>query len=249
MIKAVIIEDERNSIEVLQKLLAKHCPQIELLGYAENIESGEELIRKQKPELVFLDITMPDGNGFDLLEKVSDINFEIIFITATDKFAMKAIKYSALDYILKPVDAEELKTAVEKIIEKKLQLPQMENFKFLLENVRNKDFDYSKITLPTGNAYEVVNIKDIIRCEAEGSYTNFILTGNRKLLVSLGLKHYEDLLPQEKFIRIHHHDLINMDHVVRYLKEDGGYAVMTDGSKIEVSRRKKDSFLEHLQKM
>ena len=249
MIRSVIIEDEKKSREVLNTLVKKHCPEISLEGMAESVASGVELIRKLKPELVFLDIVMPDGTGFDLLEQVSTHKFEIIFATATDKYAVKAIRYSALDYLLKPIDQVELKAAVEKVIEKKSRNQGMENLEFLLQNIRKKDENYSKITLPTGNAYEIVNIKDIVRCEAEGSYTTFVLANKSKLLVSAGLKHYEDLLPAEQFIRVHHHHLINLSHVTRYLKEDGGYAIMTDGSKVEISRRKKDSFLEFLNKM
>ena len=249
MIRAVIVEDEKKSRELLHKMVEKHCPQLTVVGTAENVKMGTELIRKEKPELLFLDIAMPDGTGFDLLERVQDMNFEVIFTTATDKYAVKAIKYSALDYLLKPIDVEELKVAVNKVAEQQSSLSNVQNLQFLLQNIKKSDDNYNKITLPTGNAYEVVSIQDIIRCEAEGNYTTFILANQRKLLVSVGLKHYEDLLPHEHFIRVHHHHLININHVVRYLKVDGGYAVMSDGSQIEISRRKKDGFLQRLHKM
>ena len=125
-------------------------------------------------------------------------------------------------------------------------MPSMENLQFLIQNLKRSDDNYNKITLPTGNAYEIISIKDIIRCEADGSYTNFYLVGGKKLMVSASLKHYEDLLPEKDFIRIHHHHLINMNHVVRFLKVDGGYAIMTDNTQLEISRRKKDAFLERL---
>ncbi len=249
MIKAVIIEDEQKSREMLAMLVEKNCPQLEIAGLAKNVKEGIELINSFKPDLVFLDISMPDGTGFDLLEAVQGKKFELIFTTATDKHALKAIKYSACDYLLKPIDIDELKVAVEKVLQKKNSTPSMDNLQFLIQQLKKADDNYQKITLPTGNAYEIINIKDIIRCEADASYTHFYLVGGKKLMVSASLKHYEDLLPENEFIRVHHQHLINMNHVTRYLKQDGGYAVMSDGTQIEISRRKKDAFMERLNKI
>lgn len=249
MINAVIVEDEKKSREVLQALVKANCPDVNLVGSAESVAEGEQLIRNTKPRLVFLDIEMADGSGFDLLEKVPNTGFDIIFTTASDAHALRAIKYSAIDYLLKPIDGDELKAAVEKIRAKESDNNNLENLKFLLQNFRKPNEQYSKITLPTGNAYEIVNVKDIIRCEADGSYTSFFLENKKKLLVSASLKHYEDLLPPDDFIRVHHHHLVNMNHVVRFLKADGGYAVMSDGTQIEISRRKKDAFIQRLNKM
>lgn len=245
--KAVIIEDEKKSREMLADLLKNNFPQITILGLGKNVAEGVELINTHKPNLLFLDISMPDGTGFDVLEKVQGAKFDIIFTTATDKHALKAIKYSACDYLLKPIDIDELKSAINRLIEKRSSnMPSMDNLQFLIQNLKRADDNYNKITLPTGNAYEIVSIKDIIRCEADGSYTNFHLTGGKKLMVSASLKHYEDLLPPNDFIRIHHHHLINMNHVTRFLKVDGGYAIMSDNTQLEISRRKKDAFLERL---
>lgn len=249
MIKAVIVEDEDNSRELLQSLVTKHCAGVEVVASAANVKEGVEAINKHNPDLIFLDISMPDGTGFDLLEKISPVKSDIIFTTATDKYAIKAIKYSALDYLLKPIDAEELKSAVNKLIDKKSKGNTVENLAHLLQNLKQGNDSYQKITLPTTNAYEIVYIKDIIRCEADGSYTAFHLTEKRKLLASASLKHYEDLLPTSQFLRIHHHHLINISHVIRYLKTDGGYAVMSDGSQLEISRRKKEDFLAMLNKI
>src|ERR1035437_4363897 len=253
MIKALIIEDEKKSAEVLAQLLQKNCPEVTITGRAENVKEGIEMIRtlsertpSEKPELIFLDVMMPDGSGFDVLEKLSDLKFDVIFTTATDKFAVKAIKYSALDYLLKPIDAEELKIAVKKVVDSKTKFSTEQNLRFLLENIKHGEDQYSKITLPTGTSYEVVLVKDIIRCEANDNYTNVYLTNGRKYLVSGTLKHYEDLRPEKDFIRVHHGYLINMNHMARFMKEDGGYAVMSDGSKVEVSRRKKEEFLKKL---
>jgi two-component system LytT family response regulator len=245
--KALIIEDEQKSREMLSEILKKYYPQIAILGLAKNVAEAVELIEKTKPNLLFLDISMPDGTGFDVLEKTLGNKFDIIFTTATDKHALKAIKYSACDYLLKPIDIDDLKVAINRLIEKRSSaMPSMDNLQFLIQNLKRADDNYNKITLPTGNAYEIINIKDIIRCEADGSYTNFYLVGGKKLMVSASLKHYEDLLPENDFIRIHHHHLINMNHVVRFLKVDGGYAIMSDNTQLEISRRKKDAFLERL---
>lgn len=248
MIKTVIIEDEKKSLEMLAAMIKKNCPELEVIGVANGVNEGVELITSKKPELVFLDISMPDGSGFDLLERVAGNKFELIFATASDQHAIRAIKYSACDYLLKPIDIDELKAAVDKVVKKKSAMPNMENLQFLIQHLKRSDENFQKITLPTGNAYEIVNVKDIIRCEADGSYTLFFLSDKRKLMVSVGLKHYEELLPDNEFIRVHHHHLINMNHVVRFLKEDGGYAVMSDGTRIEISRRKKEAFMEKLNK-
>jgi two-component system LytT family response regulator len=246
MIKTLIIEDEQKSRDVLLKIIEKNCPQLEVIGTAENVSDGVEKIKSLKPDLVFLDITMPDGSGFDLLEKVQGYKFDLIFATASNNHAIRAFKYSACDYLLKPIDVEELKSAVSRIEKHKNEIPDMQNLNFLIQQLKRSDDNFQKITLPTGNAYEIINLKDIVRCEADGSYTYFYLTDKRKLMVSASLKHYEELLPEQDFIRVHHHNLINMNHVVRFLKEDGGYAVMSDGSKIEISRRKKDVFMDRL---
>lgn len=246
MIKAIIIEDEKKSAEVLIHLLQKNYPEVNVSGIAESVKEGIEIARSQKPELIFLDVMLPDGSGFDVLERINDLKFDVIFTTASEKFAVKAIKYSALDYLLKPIGAEELITAVKKVLDRKNSISTEQNLRSLLENIKKSDEQYSKITLPAGNAYEVVQVKDIIRCEANDNYTNVYLTGGKKLLVSGTLKHYEELLPEKDFVRVHHSHLINTRHMVRFLKEDGGYAVMSDGSKVEVSRRKREDFLKHL---
>jgi two-component system LytT family response regulator len=246
MIKTLIIEDEQKSRDVLLKIIEKNCPELKVVGNASNVTEGVDMIKSLKPDLVFLDITMPDGSGFDLLEQVAGQKFDLIFATASNSHAIRAFKYSACDYLLKPIDIEELKNAVARVVKRKNETPDMGNLNFLIQQLKKSDDNFQKITLPTGNAYEIINLKDIVRCEADGSYTYFYLTDKRKLMVSASLKHYEELLPEQDFIRVHHHNLINMNHVVRFLKEDGGYAVMSDGSKIEISRRKKDQFMERL---
>ncbi|HWY38985.1 MAG TPA: response regulator, partial [Bacteroidia bacterium] len=201
MIKALIVEDEVKSRELLQALVAKHCTGVEVVAAAGNVKEGTEAVKKHNPDLIFLDISMPDGTGFDMLEKITPLKADVIFTTATDKYAIKAIKYSALDYLLKPIDAEELKSAVAKLVEKKSGVNTVENLAQLLQNLKQGSDSYQKITLPTSSSYEIVFIKDIIRCEADGSYTTFHLTGKRKLMASASLKHYEDLLPVNECMR------------------------------------------------
>ncbi len=246
MIKAIIIEDEQKSRAMMVAMIEKNCEFLNVVGQAKNVKEGVELINTYKPDLVFLDISMPDGSGFDLLEQVQGHKFEVIFATASDQHAIRAIKYSACDYLLKPIDVEELKIAVDKVIQKRNKVPNMDNLNFLIQQLQKPDDNFQKITVPTGNGFEILNLKDIIRCEADGGYTTFFIADKRKLLVSYGLKHYEDLLPEKNFIRIHNHHLINMNHVIRFLKEDSGYAVMSDNSKLEISRRKKDAFMDKL---
>lgn len=180
MIRAIIIEDEPKSRELLGSLIEKTCDGVMVVGTAENVEQGIDAIKRFNPDLIFLDISMPDGTGFDLLEKIQPLSAEVIFTTATDKFAIKAIKFSALDYLLKPIDQEELKAAVEKVKEKKNHSATVENLSFLIQNLKQKNDNYQKISLPTGSAYEIVNLNDIIRCEADGSYTKFFLVGGKK---------------------------------------------------------------------
>ncbi len=250
MIKTVIIEDEKKSREMLAAIIENNCPELNIIGLAKDVTEGESVIRQLKPDLVFLDISMPDGSGFDLLERVQGCKFDLIFATASDQHAIRAIKYSACDYLLKPIDVDELQQAVNKVMSrKKTTPPDMENLQFLIQQLKRSDENFAKITLPTGTAYEVVNLKDIIRLEADGSYTYFYLNDKRKLMVTASLKHYEDILPEGDFLRVHHHSLINMNHVVRFLKEDGGYAIMSDETKVEISRRKKDAFMEKLNKI
>lgn len=248
--KAIIVEDEKKSGEVIKKLIALHPSKlIEVEAVCNSVAQAIATIEEVRPALVFLDIDLPDGTGFDILEKLNYKDFQIIFTTAYDSFAIKAIKYSAVDYLLKPIDVDELHVAIDKVLELKSPLQKDTRVASLIESVKQPQERLKKITISTGNAYEIISLEDLIRCEADTSYTKFFMKDGRKFLVSSSLKVYEDMLPPDKFVRIHHHHLINMDHVVRVLKEDGGYAIMTDGSKIEISRRKKENFFEQLTRL
>ena len=247
MIRSIIIDDEEKAREGLRIILEKYCPDIEIVASCEKPEVGLKKIEELKPELVFLDVQMPRMSGFDLLDKIGEINFEVIFITSYDKYAIKAIKFSALDYLLKPIDIDDLVSAVERIKEK--QTKEAVNFKSLLSNMKNRSEKLTRLAIPTENEIVMQDLKDIIYCEADGSYSNIHLVNDKKITVSKMLKDFENILPENDFCRIHHGSLINMAHVVKYVRGEGGYVVMTGGGHLDVSRRKKDGFIQMLNKL
>jgi two-component system, LytTR family, response regulator len=248
-LKAVIVDDEKGARESLHNLVQKFCPQIEVSAKAENIEDAYTKIVTHNPELVFLDIEMPNGNGFDLLKKFSELKFDIIFTTAYDHYAIKAIKYSAIDYLLKPIDIDDLKNSVLRVLQKRENKAlQNEQILSLLNNIK-PDQKEKKVALPEGDGLTFVNIKDIVRCESDGNYTTIILQENKRIVTSRTLGEYEELFANEGFFRIHRSHLIQLNHLKKYIKGEGGYAIMSDGSQVEVSRRKKTEFLEKLSSM
>jgi len=244
MIKAIIIEDEKMSRETLRHLLDKYCPEVEIVAEADGYRKGMEEIKKHPPDVIFLDIQMPDGSGFRLLEELEIIDFEIIFTTAFDQFAIKAIKYSALDYLLKPIIPDELIEAVKRVEKKKAENIKKKSREILPENARALDEGSQKIVLSTSEMIHVIDVDDIIRCESDNYYTYFFFVDGRKLLVSKTLKENEELLSQHNFIRPHKSHLINIKYIKSYIRHDGGYILMTDGTHIPVSRRKKDKIME-----
>jgi len=243
MIIAVIIDDEQESGNTINNILTHYCDYVSIVGQAEGVSKGKELIMLKQPDLVFLDIQMADGTGFDLLEQLPKVEFRVIFVTAYDQYALKAIKYSALDYILKPIDPQQLIDAVNKfrMIES--------NFHVVAEQIKTL-FGYKsgfeKIALPTSEGLRFVKVEDIIRCESDNNYTNFFLKTREKILVTKTLKDYEETLSDSNFIRIHQSHLINLAYVERYIKGEGGSVVMSDGSEVEVSRRRKEIFLDKM---
>lgn len=247
-IKAVLIDDETNNNESLNSLIGKYCPTVEVVGIATNIESGISLISETSPEIVFLDIEMPFGSGFELLNKVAPINFAVIFVTAFDKYAINAIKYSALDYLLKPVDIQELKAAVQKAISNYEKTDLNKRVDNLLFNMTIRKSLTHKIALPSQEGLSFENVEDIICLNASGNYTIVYTKNNQKLLVTKTLKEFEDLLPEDFFCRIHHSYIINLNHVKKYLKGRGGMIEMENGLTIEVSIRKKNEFLSKFSK-
>jgi len=241
MLRAVLIDDEYNNIDNLSALLKRHCPDITICGIASDAEEGKKVIQEQRPDLVFLDIQMPGKNGFDLLHSLINYDFEIIFITAFDQYGIQAIKFSAIDYLLKPVNIEELKSAVQKAIEKsrlKKQNLQLENLIRLLQHRNEKD--EHRIALPTAKETRFVNPHDIIRCESTNNYTSFYFPSSEKLIVSKPIYEYEELLSDYGFIRCHQSHLVNKKYIKSWIKEDGGYLLMEDKSQVPVSRQKKE---------
>ncbi len=248
MLQTIIVDDEKRGRELLRMVLTTHCPEVKVVGEASNVKEAYTLILQTDPDLVFLDIEMPGGSGFDLLTKFDEINFEVIFVTAFDKYAIKAIKFSAMDYLLKPVDEEELVKAVKRVEENQNKKSNKDRVSNLIQNVR-KTTDNQKIGLTSSDGLEFIEIKTILRCEADGKYTSVFLHDGKKLLVSKNLKEFEDLLTEYNFIRIHHSHLVNLDYIKKYQSGRGGYVVMSDGSTITVSQRKKEDFLSSLKKI
>ncbi|MFI5187352.1 MAG: LytR/AlgR family response regulator transcription factor, partial [Chitinophagales bacterium] len=240
----VIIDDEPRNIKVLKNMLKEFCPQINLTGEADNANTGKTLILEKKPALVFLDIEMPFGNGFDLLNDLMPVDFEVIFVTAFDKYLLQALKYSALDFLLKPVNIEELKNAV-KNAEARIQKNSInQQLHILLDNFKKQESGLKKIAIPTSEGFDFISISDIIRCEAMGSYTKIYISNSRTVLVSKPLKDYEGLLPEDIFFRIHNSHLINLNHIKKYSRGRGGSVELEDGSVIEVATRRKEEFLK-----
>lgn len=242
-IRAIIIDDEEGSRRTLHNLLKEYCPQVAVIDMADGAATGIKAIQQGQPELVFLDVRMPvSDEGFQLLESLEDINFSVIFTTSFDEYAIRAIKFSALDYLLKPINILELQKAVNRYA-KRRGTPDTQGIRNLPDYAAN----FQKIGLPSMEGLSFVNVSDIVRCEADGNCTIFYLTNRRKVLVTKTLKYYNDLLADSNFYRIHGSHLINLKHLTRYLKE--GTAQMSDGSEVYVSARKKKGFLERLQRM
>lgn len=247
MIRTLIIDDEQHAREGLKLAIEKFCPEVSIIALCESAEIGLEKINELQPDLVFLDVQMPRLTGFDLLEKLEVINFEVIFVTAFDKYAIKAIKFSALDYLLKPVEVEELINAVQKIREK--QENKTNHFKTLLTNVRQNSQKLERLAIPSDNEIVLQKVADIVYCEADSNYTILHLADDKKITVSKTLKEFENILPNTDFCRIHHATLVNLAHVTKYVKGDGGYVLVTGRRHLDVSRRKKDNFIQALNKL
>lgn len=250
MINTVIIDDEPDGRNALRLALEKFFPDISIKGIFEAPEDGLAGIAQLKPDLVFLDIQMPQMSGFDLLKQLTPINFEVIFVTAFDQYAIKAIRFGALDYLLKPIDIDDLRLALEHAkdrIEK--QYTSSFHYQSVISNSHRTHGKLERIAVPTLEGIEFFNTDDIIFCEADGSYTNLQLKNNHRKLVSRNLKDFENLLEDSDFCRVHHSFLINMRHVQKYIKGDGGYVMMTDNHHVDISRRKKEEFLGLLDRL
>ena len=246
MINAIIIDDERHSCDALKMLLGKCCQQVHVTTICYSGEEGIRKINELRPQLVFLDIEMPHMNGFQMLEQLPKIDFEIIFTTSYDQYAITAFKFSALDYLLKPVDREELEKAVQRV-SKKINPPVSQQLEILLQKINQPAITVQRIALPTMQGLEFVPVESILHCSSSNNYTEFFLTDKKKLLVSRTLKEVEDMLADHSFLRVHNSYIVNLNAVTRYIKGEGGYLVMTDGSTIDVSRSRKEMLMQRLQ--
>lgn len=240
--KTVIIDDEVKSRQTIINFISKYAPELEVVGEADGVESAINLIETIKPELVFLDIQMPDGTGFELLGRLNYNNFKLIFCTSFDQYAVKAFRYSALDYILKPIDPDIFIAAVKKIFSEK----EPNSLKDKINVLDNNKTSFTRMALHSAEGINLVKIKDVIRCESSVNYTKFIIDKVPNLLVTKTLKEYDELLSAHGFVRIHKSHLVNINFVIRYIKGEGGWVEMYDGSKIEVSRRKKETLMKIL---
>jgi len=244
MIKAIIVDDEKNSRLVLSQFLSEHFCEIKIYAEAEDVQSAIAAIEKHKPDLVFLDIDLPDGTGFDILEKVNNKKFKVIFITAHEEYAIKAIKFSAFDYILKPINSQMIIETVSRVLQ-----VEAENYELKLDafnsNKNNSSTDDKKIVLTTSAKIYVVNVKEIIRCESDNNYTNFYLTSGKNIMVSKTIKTYDEILSEFGFLRVHQTHLVNKLFISEFDKSEGGYVVLTNGDKIPVSHNKKSTFFNY----
>lgn len=242
MTKSILVDDEQVNSDILSEILKQYCPSIELCGMADDIDKGEQLIQEIQPDLIFLDIQMNGGSGFDLLDRLQGKKIEVIFVTAYDNFLLKAIRYSALDYIMKPVNIPDLISAVKRAEERVFKQAVNGQLELLLANIKQPS-PIQRIAIPYKDEYIFVPISDIIRMEAKGAYTEIFVSGKKSYLVSRNIKEYEDTLPHTAFCRIHHSHLINLEYIKTYHKGRGGYIEMLSGDTIEVSVRRKEDFL------
>jgi two-component system LytT family response regulator len=247
MLKAIILEDEEVSRKLLSNFLKDYCPQINLFAAVDNVSAAASAINRYRPDVVFMDIQLKGETSFDLLETLGEIKFDIIFTTAYDSYMLKAIKLSAIDYLLKPINVVELKAAVEKVEKKINQLAFNKSLEVLLGNFRNNSYDH-KIAISSNDGFVFVKISNIIYLKSEGAYTYFYLKPNEKIITSKNIKEYEDLLADHNFFRIHKSYIVNMAEVTKYIRGEGGYVVMSNNAMFDVSRRRKDDFLKLLDK-
>jgi len=247
MIRALIVDDEQHCIDRLSGLLHDSCTQtVQLIGALQSVEEGIEAITKQQPDVVFLDVQIHDKTGFDLLQQLHEIHFEVIFTTAFERYAVQAFRFSAIDYLLKPVDPDDLLRAVDKLKEKISRQEMSQKLDVLFHNLKSIEGASKRINVPTINGLMFLQVSDIVHCRSDVNYTHIFLRDKKKITVAKTLKEFEELLTDYNFYRVHNSHLINLAHVKEYNKGKGGYVSMIDGSEIEVSSRRKSDFLQRL---
>lgn|SRR5690606_26862639 len=242
MLRAILIDDDESNLSSLREKISNHCKQVNIISCCDNPEDAIRIIDEQKPDLVFLDIEMPQMNGFVMLQQLTYKDFELVFVTAYDHYAIKAIRSCALDYLVKPVEIEELKRAVAAAEETKQQTPASSQLDLLIAHLQKKQTKL--LTIPTSDGLQIIAIEDIIYLEASDNYSNIFLSNNQKYLASRTLKDFEELLPEDTFVRIHHSTIINKYFVDKYIRGEGGQVVMRNGNTLDVSKRRKPAFLQ-----
>lgn len=247
MIKAIIIDDEQHCINRLENLLANYCAEsVQLCGSFQSVKDSLAGVQTLKPDLVFLDVEIKDSTGFDFLKQLPQINFEVIFTTAYDKYAVQAFKFSAIDYLLKPVDADELQASIKKLNEKISEKEMSQKFDALFHNLKNMQGASKRICVPVLTGFVLIDVDNIMRCESNINYTTLFLKDKQKLLVAKTLKEFEELLKDYNFYRVHNSHLINLAYINAYNKGKGGIVIMKDGTEVEVSTRRKEDFIKKL---
>lgn len=242
-IKAIIVDDEKNALEVLEWLLATYCPEVELIGIFQSGEEVLEAISNLMPDVLFLDVEMPKMNGLELIEKLPNRDFDLVFTTAYDQFAIKAFKLAALNYLLKPIDPEELMTTVARIKAKKTVI-QQDQLEMILQSFTRQAESNNKIAVHNNDSVTFVDPSDILYCKADSNYTTIHLEDESKVLIAKTLKEVSETLNGKDFYRVHKSYLVNLGKIVKFIKDDGGYLVMKDGQQISVSRDRKEEFFQ-----
>lgn len=242
-IKAILIDDERNSLEMLEWLLQTYCPEIQIKALCNSGEAGLKAIAEHRPDLVFLDIEMPKMNGFDMLEQAGDIRFEVVFTTAYDQFAVRAFRYAALNYLLKPIDPDELVETVKRLKEKR-SAPSQDQMSLLFQSLMQRNQQVERIALSTAEGLIFVQTKDIAYCKADSNYTHVVMASGQDILVAKTLKEIDETLAGKDFFRVHNSFLVNINHIAKFVRGDGGYIVMPDKTEITIARSKRDEFFQ-----
>ena len=242
--RAILVDDEPDGIRTLKKMLELNCPEIEIAATCSNAITAKQKLQELQPDLVFLDVRMPGKSGLDMLGELSEKNFEVIFVTAHDEYMLQALQFSAVDYLMKPVDEDRLLEAVQRVTKRMQQEKSTGQAETLLHNINKSGFPMEmKLCLPTQKGFTIVKLEEIVYCEALRSYTIFRLTDNKTIMISKPLFDYDRLLTDTVFFRIHKSFLINLTHIKEYLRGEGGSVIMSNNMEIEVSRRKKEQFL------
>lgn len=244
MLSAILVDDEESNVSSLKEKIWRHCKELHIAALCYNAADAIEAINSLQPDIVFLDIEMPVMNGFLLLQNLTFKNFELIFTTAYDHYAIKAIRFSALDYLVKPIEIEELKNAVNRAIEKRSNVTSAQQLDIFLENLPERKNSFQKIAIPTTDGLQFIKIHDILYLEANMNYTYVILSDSKKFIVCQTLKIFEDMLPADTFIRIHNSYIINKNFAEKYIRGEGGQVVLSNGVTLDVSKRKKTDFLK-----